>query len=276
MPSVKVGKSEIFYLDHGEGDVVVLAHGVGGNHAIWFRQVDVLSRSYRVIAFDHRGFGRSTDVEGFGRTAFVSDLMALLDHIGVDKAAFVGQSMGGGTCVALSALHPERVRALVLASSLHGFEETDTVREIMDKARAATDGLDQLDRVLDEDFRRTHPAEALLYSAIAGFNATTRKTLTGTYAAKLKPDQAGRAGIPVLFIAAERDKVFPAEAVSLLQQQVAGSYLVEINDAGHSAFFERPTEFNDSVLSFLMMAGLKPKSRPAHSNAPGYTKVSGA
>lgn len=271
MPFLKVGDSEIFYTVEGTGPTVILAHGVGGNHAIWFRQIAVLSPSYRVVAFDHRGFGRSTDAEGLGRNAFVSDLKALLDHLDVDKAALIGQSMGAGTCVVFAGLYPERVSALVIASSLHAFEEREDVKTVMDDARARTDSLDQLDRVLDQNFREKNPSEAILYSAIAGFNHTTRKTLKGTYEAQVAPEVLAGTKVPVLFIAGMKDMVFPVEAVRLLQAQMAGSYLVEIHDAGHSTFFERPTEFNDSVLSFLTMAGVKPRARPAHSNTPGYS-----
>ncbi|KAB2857571.1 MAG: alpha/beta hydrolase, partial [Sphingopyxis terrae] len=91
--------AEIYWQALGEGPAVVLAHGVGGNHAIWYRQIDALSRSNRVITFDHRGFGLSRDLDARGRDAFIDDLTALLDHLDIAKAALVGQSMGAGTCI---------------------------------------------------------------------------------------------------------------------------------------------------------------------------------
>jgi len=64
--------------------------------------------------------------------------------------------------------------------------------------------------------------------------------------------------------------------VRVAQADVAGSFLVEINDAGHSAFLEAPTQFNDTILSLLQMAGHVGKAGAAHSNAAGYTPVGGA
>lgn len=272
MPSLKIGPSELYYEDVGEGPAVVLAHGVGGNHAAWRQQTPVLAQGYRVIAFDHRGFGHSTDVEGLGRDAFVSDLLTLLDHLGVDQAALIGQSMGGGTCVAFATVHPERVRALVLASSLHAIAEPPEVAGIMDAARAATAGLSQLDRVLDPDFRQAHPERAELYTVIAGFNRTDRHSLKGAWPTLTPPEAVG-GGKPVLLLAGVKDPLFPIEAVRRIQAAIPGAFLVEV-DAGHSVFFERPTEFNDSVLSFLAACGIRGARRSAHSNTAGYSPAS--
>lgn len=269
MPILKIGQSELYYEDQGEGPVIVLAHGIGGNHASWFQQVPVFARSYRVITFDHRGFGRSTDAENAGRGAFVSDLKALLDHLDIGEAVFVGQSMGGGTCISFAAAYPERVRALVVASSIHGIEEPADVAALMDAARAASADLGQLERVLDADFRTAHPVQAALYSAIASFNRVDRHSLSGSWPRLVPPAEVG-GGKPVLFLTGLTDAIFPVEAIRRVQALVPGSFLVEVS-AGHSVFFERPDEFNDSVLSFLAACGIRGVRRSAHSNAAGYT-----
>jgi 3-oxoadipate enol-lactonase len=269
MAMLTVAGGDLYYETHGDGPVVVLAHGVGGNHAIWFRQIAVLARTYKVVVFDHRGFGLSRDLDGSGRAAFVEDLRALLGHLGVEKAALVGQSMGAGTCIGFAGTYPSRVGALIVAASLHGIAEEGAVKTRMDAARAASDGLDQLERVLGARFRAANEADSLLYRAIASFNSTTRKTLTGAWPLLQTPAVLGARNIPILFLAGTDDVVFPIEAVRLVQEQVPGSFLVEL-DAGHSAFFEQPVEFNDSLLSFLAMAGFRPKGRAAHSNAAGY------
>lgn len=269
MPVIGIGQSELYYEDQGEGPAIVLAHGIGGNHASWYQQVPALARSYRVVTFDHRGFGRSTDVEQAGRGAFVDDLLALLDHLDIDKAVLVGQSMGGGTCVSFAARHPDRVRALVIASSLHAVVEPEDVTPLMDEARAATRDLPQLDRVLDAGFREAQPVQAALYRAIASFNRVDRKTLPGDWPAKVAPEAVGN-GAPVLFLAGSADILFPVEAVRRVAARVPNAFLVEV-DAGHSVFFETPTEFNDSLLSFLAACGVRGVRRSAHSNAAGYT-----
>lgn len=264
--------AEIYWQAHGAGPAVVLAHGIGGNHAIWYRQLGALSRANRVITFDHRGFGLSRDHDGRGRDAFVDDLTALLDHLGETKVALAGQSMGAGTCIGFAHRAPERVAALAICDSLHAIVESGEVQAIMDAARAKTAALSQVERVLGAGA----PAElAALYRQIASFNTADRHSLTGRFEARPAAELGGK-GFPILFLAGVDDIVFPIEAVRLAQAEVADSFLVEVNDVGHSAFLEAPTQFNDTILSLLQMAGHVGKAGAAHSNAAGYTPVGGA
>lgn len=264
--------AEIYWQAHGAGPAVVLAHGIGGNHAIWYRQLDALSRANRVITFDHRGFGLSRDHDGRGRDAFVDDLAALLDKLGEAKVALVGQSMGAGTCIGFAHRAPERVAALAICDSLHGIVESGEVKAIMDAARAQTAALSQVERVLGAG---AGPELAALYRQIASFNAADRHSLTGRFEARPAADLGGK-GFPILFLSGVEDVLFPIEAVRLVQAEVPGSFLVEVNDAGHSAFLEASTQFNDTILSLLQMAGHVGKAGAAHSNAAGYVPVGGA
>lgn len=264
--------ADIYWQTHGEGPAIVLAHGIGGNHAIWYRQLDALSRSNRVITFDHRGFGLSRDHDGRGRDAFVDDLVALLDHLGETKVALVGQSMGVGTCIGFAYRAPDRVAALAICDSLHGIAESSDVKAVMDDARARTASLGQIERVLGAGAPREL---AVLYRQIASFNAADRHSLTGSFDPRPAADLGGK-GFPVLFLAGVDDIIFPIEAVRIAQAEVPGSFLVEVNDAGHSVFLEAPVQFNDTVLSLLQMAGHVGKTGAAHSNAAGYVPVGGA
>ncbi|GAO79610.1 MULTISPECIES: alpha/beta fold hydrolase [unclassified Sphingopyxis] len=264
--------AEIYWQAHGAGPAIVLAHGIGGNHAIWYRQLDALSRSNRVITFDHRGFGLSQDHDGRGRDAFVDDLVALLDHLGEAKVALVGQSMGAGTCIGFAHRAAERVAALAICDSLHGIAESSEVKTIMDDARAKTAAMGQVERVLGAGAPRELAA---LYRQIASFNAVDRHSLAGSFDARPAADLGGK-GFPTLFLSGVDDILFPIEAVRLAQAEVQGSFLVEVNDAGHSAFLEAPVQFNDTILSLLQMAGHVGKAGAAHSNAAGYVAVGGA
>ena len=114
---------DVYYETFGAPDapVVVLGHGAGGNHAIWFQQVPLLARDYRVVTWDQRGFGLSTNHHELAnpRTA-TDDLLAILDHLGIERAHVVGQSMGGWAALGLALAHADRVRSLVLADTIGG------------------------------------------------------------------------------------------------------------------------------------------------------------
>lgn len=252
MPYINANGAELYYEQHGKdtGTPVVLAHGMGGNHAIWYKQLPALSARYPVITFDHRGFGNSSDPTREGRSAYVADLLALLDHLCVERAHLVGQSMGGGTCISFTCQHPGRVASLVVADSLHALVESPAVAAIMDAARSATADLDQIERVLGRRVRKQDPTAAVLYRQINSFNAVTRHNLAGRFE-RHTPAALAATGVPVLFIAGTEDVLFPIEAIRLAQADVPGSRLVEIAGTGHSAFYESPGAFNNTVLTAL-------------------------
>jgi pimeloyl-ACP methyl ester carboxylesterase len=251
MPILKANGTELYYESHGQGPALVFAHGVGGNHAIWFNQLAAFQHDYRVITFDHRGFGNSPDPQGLGRSAYTDDLSAVLDHLEVESCCLVGQSMGGGTCLGYAKMYPQRVNALVLADTLHGFILPEEAERIMQKARSETGELGQIERVLGKRAREADPAKAVLYQQLNSFNATNRYSLRGSYPHTLSPHELGALGIPVLFIAGEEDILFPVAAIKRVQQQVADSEWVEMPGAGHSAFYEQPDVFNRHIGDFL-------------------------
>lgn len=165
-----------------------------------------------------------------------------------------------------------RVAALAIADSLHGIEESEGVKSLMDEARTATNELSQIERVLGAQARHTDPELEILYGQISSFNGVDRKLLSGAFS-QYTPQELGAIGAPILFIAGVEDVLFPIEAIRLVQQATPGSFMVEINDAGHSAFLEQPTQFNDTILTLLQMAGHIGKAKMAHSNAAGYVPV---
>ena len=117
MASAAVNGINLYYEEHGAGPAVVFAHGAGGNHLSWWQQVPVFSRKYRCVTFDHRGWGLSLDGHDAGPAAFVEDLRELLDHLGIERAALVAQSMGGLTCLSFAIAYPQRVWALVMGNT---------------------------------------------------------------------------------------------------------------------------------------------------------------
>ncbi|MCH8199896.1 MAG: alpha/beta fold hydrolase [Chloroflexi bacterium] len=252
MPTAPVNGIDLYYEVEGAGPTVVFAHGIGGNHASWHGQVPRFRERYTVVTFDHRAFGNShDDPAGAGRSRFVDDLEGLLDHLGVERAALVAQSMGGGTCSAFTVRHPERVSALVLADTLVGIDEPPEIKAVMDGVREETNGLSQLERVLGPLFRARDPERTALYAAIASFNAANRRNLGGSLGSKVSAEDLTATGVPILFLVGEDDVLMPASQIAAFQRLVAGSKLVVVPRAGHSAYFEEPDAFNDAVLDFL-------------------------
>src|SRR5438105_12346743 len=108
----------LYYEVTGSGPAVVFAHGLGGNHLSWWQQVPHFCQRYTCVAFAHRGFAPSSALPGGPDPAqYAGDLGALIDHLALADVRLVAQSMGGWACLEYALAHPERVRALVLAST---------------------------------------------------------------------------------------------------------------------------------------------------------------
>lgn len=256
MPTVSTNGVDLYYESQGDGPPIVFAHGVGGNHASWYQQVPFFARWYRVITFDHRGFGNSSDdPTGPGRAAFVDDLEGLLSALGVEQTALVAQSMGGWTMLEYTLRHPERVRGLVMADTLGGITEPGPLADLQADLAGRTRDLPQLDRVLAPGFPSRHPAQAELYLQIASFNRADRFNLRGDTGVSPRPGEVAKPKTPILFLVGAEDVLHPVEEIRQVHEAIPGSSFTVVPDAGHSVYFEAPDVFNHAVLSFLSSAG---------------------
>ena len=136
---VPIGKFQLYYERAGSGPAIVFLHGLGGNHLSWWQQMPFFMRWFDCITVDQRSFGLSPDPDGTFCDAHPSDLGALLDHLKIDKAVLVGQSMGGWTIVGYALEHPERVAAMVMADTPGGIF-TPEMDAMMEKIRAGGRG----------------------------------------------------------------------------------------------------------------------------------------
>ncbi|MFQ5401016.1 MAG: alpha/beta fold hydrolase [Anaerolineae bacterium] len=255
----------IYYESYGEGEVVVLCHGLGGNHAIWYQQVPVLAQSYRVVTWDQRGFGRSSNKTGqAGPATATRDLKALLDCLGVDQAHLVGQSMGGWAVAGFALAYPERTRSLILANTVAGIF-TPAIKKAFDafaRALAAAPPPHKLPfghhPAIGQQLTRQNLAQAFLYKQIgstaepppANMPALLQKTAYPLEAVK-------RLDIPTLFVVGAHDPIFGPEMIREAASLLPNARVIEIPDTGHSPYFEAPQQWNEAVLAFLRETNLK-------------------
>jgi len=250
MPKAQMNGIELYYEVHGTGPAVVFAHGAGGNHLSWWQQVPAFARQYQCIIFDHRGFGQSPDTpNGPGSQAFAGDLRKLLDHLHVDRAALVAQSMGGRTCLGFTLAHPERAQALVMADTTGGFGDARMaqMRADLEKQLAGTTS----PRTYAPSFMQEHPRRAFLYEQIRALNPPRQDTPgPGPTAEQIRAMRT-----PTLLIVGEEDVIAPPAMMEAFQQYIPNARLRRVAGSGHSVYFETPDEFNRIVLEFLAEVG---------------------
>jgi pimeloyl-ACP methyl ester carboxylesterase len=250
----------IYYEDVGAGDPpVVLCHGAGGNHAAWFQQVPVFARSRRVLAFDQRGFGRSSARGGPNRPdVAVRDLAAVLAAAGAaGPIDLVGQSMGGWCALGFALAHPERVRRLVLADTPGGIMTAELARALqsLGSGPPAPEGVLGRHPALGAGLAASDPARAYLYQMLGGFGEPDLAKVAPALLRTIVPDaQLAALTQPVLFVVGAEDALFPPAVIRASAAKLAGAGVVEIPGAGHSPYFERPEAWNRAVAAFLGIA----------------------
>lgn len=118
MPKVNTGLWELNYIDEGEGPIVVLLHGLAGDHKAWLPQIAALKSKYRVIAIDNPGSGLSSHVTAPTNLKRIAQaVVVLLNHLGLHEVDIIGRSMGGAIAQEIALAAPQRVRGLALAGS---------------------------------------------------------------------------------------------------------------------------------------------------------------
>jgi len=256
MPFASVNGARLYYEQHGSGADVIFIHGAGGNHLSWWQQIAAFSGVYRCTVYDARGWGLSRGEMAVGRWALGTDLLALMEHLGIERAHIVAQSMGGRAVAGLTRLAPQRIRSLVLCGTTAG-ATNDRIRELQDDLRDERGDGGLREHALAKAFEDAHPELAVLYRLINAMNPWRPRGLLGrpppTYRGSMH-ELLSSLGVPVLFVVGEHDLITSPEMIREAKSLVAGSGFHEIKGAGHSAYFEYAREWNAAVMEFLLAA----------------------
>lgn len=144
MATVRVNGIDIEYDDTGgDGPAVLFSHGFLMNRTMFDLQIEALAGHYRCICWDERGFGGTRAAGPFDYWDSADDAVALLDHLDVDTAVFVGMSQGGFLSLRAALAHPSRVRALVLIDSAADTDDAATIEGYQSMLHVFGNGTDE-------------------------------------------------------------------------------------------------------------------------------------
>jgi 3-oxoadipate enol-lactonase len=252
MAFMEQGGVRLFYEDSGgEAPALLFLHGAGGNHVSWWQQVPVFAEEYRCITVDQRGFGQSS--EASTPAALATDALALLDHLGVARAALVVQSMGGWAAAGAVVRAPGRFWAVVMANTVGNLTNAG-IAAVRQRLAAASPPRPPVlwHAALGPTFRTAEPVRSFLYAQIAGANAPLPAGFRDEMLRLTTPvERYAAAGVPTLFLTSDEDGLIWPELSAKVHAHVPGSAFVRVPGAGHSTYFERPDVFNREVGAFL-------------------------
>jgi pimeloyl-ACP methyl ester carboxylesterase len=232
--------ARIWYATNGSGSPVILLHGGLGHSGNWGYQVPALvSSGYRTVLIDSRGHGRSTrDLRPFRYELMASDVLAVMDKLHLDKAAFVGWS--DGACIALILA----MKAPARAAGVFFFGCN------MDPS--GTKEITELDPILDRCLSRHAKDYAQLSATPDQFKEFAAAV---THMMKTEPNYSARdmadIHVPVAIVQSEHDEFIKPEHAEYLARSIPGSELILLPGVSHFAPLQRPEQFNLVMRAFL-------------------------
>ena len=225
---------------------VLLSHGFSASAAMWEPNLAAFGAQRPVVAWDLRGHARSDapdDAARYSHELALGDMAALLDEIGAPRAVLCGMSLGGYLSLRFTALHPERVAALILVDTGPGYRrdsERDGWNAYCEQVAAELEakGLAAM---------RESPEVAEHASAAAIAHAA--RGIMGQRDA-LVAESLGDVAVPALVVVGSEDEQF-LRAADYMAAKIPGARKVVIDGAGHAANMDRPDDFNRAVTDFL-------------------------
>jgi 3-oxoadipate enol-lactonase len=261
---IPVPGADLYFEVDGSGPAVVLVHGFSLDGRMWDEQIPALRDIATVIRYDARGFGRSSNPEPGVDYVPSADLVAVLDHLGIENAVLVGLSMGGFVALHTAVVAPSRVRGLVLLDALLDGIEWDAESDIaMENAATAMvkDGLAAgkrmwLQHPLFAAARRSDELasrleiETELWTGFQWTHKDPRAPVRPSPYASLEQVAApttvvvGELDVPCFHVMAEE-----------LAGRIRGARLITIPDAGHMVNLEEPDLVNAVLREAVVAAG---------------------
>ena len=252
MEKLNINGLEFAYTRQGTGKLLLLLHGYPLDHHIWDKVTPMLENTFDLILPDLRGFGESNTVNTpYALDDFVADLVGLLDHLGIEKTAIAGHSMGGYTALAFSRSHPERLTGLGMVSSQALADTPErkdgrykTAQEVTEKG---------IQGVVDTMTTKLSPNAEVQKWARESMSKQQPAAYIGALKALAERSDSSALlttfQFPVVIIHGDADELVPIERAREMKNAIPHAQLVELKGAGHLPMLEEPAATARALMS---------------------------
>ncbi len=229
---------KIWYAEFGRGEPVILLHGGLANSNYWGLLVPALEKRYRVIVMDSRGHGRSTrNAQPYGYDLMASDVIALMDHLQIRKAAVVGWSDGAILGLDIAIHHPERL------TKLFAFAANSDPSGVADISKSP---------VFNAYIARAEKEYQKLSATPTEYNSFLDQ-ISKMWATQpnFTKEQLAAIRTPTWIVDADHDEAIKRENTEFMAAQIPDAGLLLLPEVSHFAFLQDPQQFNEAVLHFM-------------------------
>jgi aminoacrylate hydrolase len=252
--------NDIYYEEHGAGEPLLLVSGLGGAAAYWKPNLPALAAKYRVILHDHRGAGQSAHSKiRYSVDQMTDDLVALMDHLKIERAHLVGHSTGGAIGQTLAIARPERLKSLVLFATWTKADKFFRQLFAMRRALLTEVGKEAYVRAgtlflyppwwIKANEKMIEERESLTIAAFPPPEVVASRI--DAIVAFDRTAELGRLRTPTLVLCAKDDFITPAYYSEELAQKIPGANLVILPQGGHCVSETALDAFDQAVLGFL-------------------------
>ena len=244
----------------GHGPWLILSNSLATNRGMWRPQLTELRANFTVLGYDTRGHGQSSvSNDEFGFDTLAADVIALMDHLGINRASFMGLSLGGMTGLALALAHPDRVERVICCDARADAPEGYKTMWDGNIALSESGGMDAVaDRTMQRWFSPAFHADPANASVLTSVRKMILRTPPEGYRKAARCLRTldllrllDQIRLPVQFIVGEFDPAVPLQVVQDMADRVAGAEVHIIPGAAHLSNLENPDMFLATALAEL-------------------------
>ncbi|SHE50825.1 3-oxoadipate enol-lactonase [Seinonella peptonophila] len=256
MPTFLSNGATLYYEEIGQGEPLLLLHGLTMDHHAFDSRVEELKHHFRTIVLDARGHGKSSKLPHYTIEDHIHDVIALMNLLKIDSASVLGESMGSYIAQGVATQCPKRIKKLILVvSKAHG--KTSSLQELTNRHTEELEGL-----TFDEKF--AYITKYMFYNVPLAQKIIREINAVATVLTPAQQNAANRAlegfdfredlpkvTAPTLIISGKYDGMNPPERGQEIASLIPNATFIEFEQSGHMPSGEQPKLFLDTVLDFL-------------------------